>query len=141
MLAHNVESRVIKASIESVWATLKTQDFGFWTLVKSTESAFSAAEVGSTRTVTFTDGAVQVYRLVEFSELNNSLTYEIIESEPAMRVLSATHRIRAFPVSADNTTFVQWTSEFASEGASETVQDSKYKKLEALADLAKALEN
>ncbi|KAJ2722065.1 hypothetical protein GGI07_003552 [Coemansia sp. Benny D115] len=139
MSTHNVESRVIKAPAQKVWEAVRTQDFGFWTAVKSADVP-SAFEVGSSRKVTFADGTVQTYRLVEFSELNNSLTYEIVESEPSINVLSATHRIRVYPVTQDNTAFVQWTSDFAAEGSEAAVQDSKYKKLEALADLAKALE-
>ncbi|KAJ1880667.1 hypothetical protein H4R99_002485 [Coemansia sp. RSA 1722] len=141
MSTHNVESRVIKAPLAKVWAIISALDFAFWSLVKSVESTSGSQIVGSTRTVTFNDGTTQVYRIVEFSEINNSLTYEIIESEPAMGVLSATHRVRAYPVSADNTTFVQWTSNFAAEGSQEAVGDAKYKKLEALAELAKAVEN
>ncbi|KAJ1859350.1 hypothetical protein LPJ73_001798 [Coemansia sp. RSA 2703] len=141
MSTYNIESRVINASLTKVWSALKTQDFAFWSLVKSVEAPSSSQEVGGTRTVTFNDGTVQVYRLTEFSETNNSFSYEIVDSTPAIDVLSATHRIRVFPVTADNTTFVQWTSDFAAEGALEAVQDAKYKKAEALADLAKAVEN
>ncbi|KAI8323456.1 Bet v1-like protein [Martensiomyces pterosporus] len=141
MSSHNVESRVIKAPVEKVWDALRSQDFKFWSIVKSVEQPASATEVGSTRKVAFNDGTVQQYRLVEFSELKHSLTYEIVESEPAVPVLSAQHTIHVLRVSADDTAFVQWSSDFSSDGSSAAVQDSKYKKLEALADLAKALEN
>ncbi|KAJ1927172.1 hypothetical protein FBU59_007245 [Linderina macrospora] len=141
MSSQNTESRVINAPVQKVWAALRAQDFKFWSLVKTVEQTASATEVGSTRQVTFTDGTVQHYRLVEFSELQNSLTYEIVESVPAVPVLSAQHTIRVFRVSADDSTFVQWSTDFSSEGSEAAVADSKYKKLEALADLAKALEN
>ncbi|KAJ2844034.1 hypothetical protein J3B02_005089 [Coemansia erecta] len=141
MSTFNTESRVIKAPLGKVWAIIKTMNFSFWSLVKSVESSSSSQQIGSTHTATFTDGTTQVYRVVEFSEINNSLTYEIIDSQPAIGVLSATNRIRVYPVTADDTTFVQWTSDFAAQGSQEAVEDAKYKKLEALSELAKAAEN
>ncbi|KAJ1958336.1 hypothetical protein GGI12_004761 [Dipsacomyces acuminosporus] len=140
MSSHNVESRVIKAPIDNVWDALCSQDFKFWSIVKSVEHSASASEVGSTRKVTFKDGTVQEFRLIEFSELGQSFTYEVVDSVPAVPVLSAQHTIRVLRVSADDTTFVQWSSDFSSDGSLAAVEDSKYKRLEALADLAKALE-
>ncbi|KAJ2614923.1 hypothetical protein H4S08_001474 [Coemansia sp. RSA 1365] len=140
MSTNNVESRVIKAPATVVWDALRKQDFKFWALVKSAQLSSSPSEVGAVRTTTFTDGTVQKHRLVEFSEINRFLTYEIIDSDPAIHSLSAQHTLRVLPVTADDSSFVQWSSDFSSEGSLEAVMDSKYKKLEALADLAKAVE-
>ncbi|KAJ2077036.1 hypothetical protein H4R24_005369 [Coemansia sp. RSA 988] len=128
------------APVTEVWNALRKQDFKFWALVKSVQLSSSPSDVGGTRRTTFVDGTVQVHRLLEFSELNRSLTYEIIGSEPPIGSLSAQHTIKVFPVTADNTSYVQWSSDFSSEGSLEAVMDSKYKKLEALDDLAKSLE-
>ncbi|KAJ1852429.1 hypothetical protein GGH12_005464, partial [Coemansia sp. RSA 1822] len=141
MSTNNVESRVIKAPVAKVWSALKKQDFEFWSLVKSVELSSSASEVGSIRTTTFADGTVQKHRLLEFSEVKHAFTYEIIDSEPAVSSLSAQHTFKVIPVTADDTSLVQWSSEFSSEGSLEAVMDAKYKKLDALKELAKALEN
>ncbi|KAJ2259164.1 hypothetical protein GGI13_000120 [Coemansia sp. RSA 455] len=141
MSTHNTESRVINAPLEKVWAAVSAQDFKFWSLVKSTEQTTSSSEVGSSRDVTFNDGTVQTYRLIEYSLVKNSLTYEIIDSKPAVEFMSAQHTIEVTRVTANNTSFVQWTSDYSADGSEAAVLDSKYKKLEALAELAKSLEN
>ncbi|KAJ2848031.1 hypothetical protein IWW36_003534 [Coemansia brasiliensis] len=141
MSSYNVESRVIKAPVTKVWDVLKKQDFSFWSLVKSVELSTSPSEVGSVRKTTFADGTIQKHRLLEFSEIKHQFTYEIIESEPAVTALSAQHTFKVIPVTADNTSFVQWSSDFSADGSLEVVMDAKYKKLDALEELAKALEN
>ncbi|KAI9467695.1 hypothetical protein LPJ78_004127 [Coemansia sp. RSA 989] len=140
MSTNNVESRVIKAPVTKVWDVLKKQDFGFWSLVKSVELSASPSEVGSVRKTTFTDGTIQKHRLLELSEIKRQFTYEIIESEPAVTALSAQHTFKVIPVTADDTSLVQWSSDFSSDGSLEVVMDAKYKKLDALEELAKALE-
>ncbi|KAJ2157204.1 hypothetical protein GGF46_004682 [Coemansia sp. RSA 552] len=137
----NIETRVVKAPLAAVWGALKKQDFAFWSLVKSVEIDSSPSTVGGTRTTTFADGTVQKHRLLEFSEVSHSLTYEIVESEPAVKSMSAQHTLQVIAVTADNTAFVQWTSDYSSDGALDLVMDAKYKKLDALAELAKALEH
>lgn len=56
--------------------------------------------VGASFTVTFKDGTVQQWKLLELSDLEHFLTYDLIESEPAVGVLSAIHTIRLRRVSA-----------------------------------------
>ncbi|KAJ2781642.1 hypothetical protein H4R18_002744 [Coemansia javaensis] len=138
---HNTESRVIKAPASKVWEVLRAQDFRFWSLVKCVEFSSTPSDVGGIRTTMFVDGTVQKHRLVELSEVARSLTYEIVESEPAAPSLSAQHTLRVFHVSTDDTAFVQWSSDYSSDSSLETVMDAKFKKLDALAELAKATEN
>ncbi|KAJ1817734.1 hypothetical protein IWW57_000444 [Coemansia sp. S610] len=141
MSTHNAESCVINAPLEKVWAAISAQDFKFWSLVKSTNQLASPSEVGGTREVTFNDGTVQTYRLIEYSLVRNALTYEIIDSKPSVDFLSAQHTIQVTRVTANNTSFVQWISDYSADGSEAVVMDSKYKKLDALAELAKSLEN
>ncbi|KAJ1833500.1 hypothetical protein LPJ63_002701 [Coemansia sp. RSA 2711] len=141
MSTSNTESRVIKAPVAKVWAALKKQDFAFWSLVKSVELSASPCEVGGIRTTTFTDGTVQKHRLLELSDIGYSLTYEIIDSQPAVSTLSAQHTFKVIPITADDTSLVQWSSDFSSDNSLEVVMDAKYKKLDALEELSKALQN
>ncbi|KAJ3150706.1 hypothetical protein HDU86_006323 [Geranomyces michiganensis] len=93
------------------------------------------------RKITFKDGAVQRYQIVELSDVAFSVTYELIESTPAVATSAAIHTVRLFKVTHDNSTLVQWESDFSSAGDNTTsvVEDSRLKKKEALEDLAKAL--
>lgn len=136
----NVESRVIKAPQDKVWSSLSNQDFAFWSLVQSSKQDSKPTEVGGCRSIHFKDGTIQKYRLLEFSEIKHTFTYEMIESEPAVPFLSVQHTLTVRPVTADDTSFVEWTSNFSSDGSPDAVADAKYKKQDALADLAKVIE-
>ncbi|KAJ2773853.1 hypothetical protein IWQ56_000428 [Coemansia nantahalensis] len=135
----NVESCVIQAPAARTWEALRRQDFAFWSLVKSVEFSTSPCEVGGIRTTVFADGTVQKHRLLALSETDRSLTYELIDSEPAAPSLSAQHTLQVFSVTADNSSFVQWSSDFSSDRSTEVVEDAKFKKIDALAELAKSL--
>ncbi|KAF9900179.1 hypothetical protein BX616_002664, partial [Lobosporangium transversale] len=62
-----VESRVIDAPIDIVWPFVRSVELSFWRAVKSVEVKGSASEVGSTRKISFHDGAVQEVKIVELS--------------------------------------------------------------------------
>ncbi|KAJ2512614.1 hypothetical protein GGI11_000701 [Coemansia sp. RSA 2049] len=140
MSTQNTESCVINAPVDKVWEVLRKQDFKFWSIVKTVELPESTSEVGGVRITTFNDGTVQKHRLVEYSELKRSLTYELIDSVPPVTTLSAQHSFRVYPVTSNDSAYVQWRSTFSSDDSVAAVADSKYKKLDALAELAKSLE-
>ena len=54
-------------------------------------------------------------------------------------MLSAVHTISLKRVTSDNSTYMEWLSDFSSDATLEVTQDSKFKKLEGFASLAKAL--
>jgi hypothetical protein len=62
--------------------------------------------------------------------LEYSLAYEVISSEPALSVSSVVHQIKLRRVTNDNTTLVEWSSDYANDVTQAVLQDSKYKKLE-----------
>ncbi|KAI8904496.1 hypothetical protein DFJ77DRAFT_480430 [Powellomyces hirtus] len=138
-----LESRVFAAPIATVWAQIRPAEFAFWksAVAAAAIEGGAAGEVGSQRKLTFKDGAVQRYQIVELSDLAFFLTYELIESTPAVASSAAIHTIRLRKVTHDNSTLVEWESDFSSAGdeTASVVEDSRCKKREALADLAKAL--
>ncbi|KAJ3211119.1 hypothetical protein HDU67_004776 [Dinochytrium kinnereticum] len=126
------ESRVFDAPLDTVWKHVRPVTFPFSSAVKSVEVEGAIDAVGSIRKVTFKDGTAK--------DLDHSVTYEVIESNPPTQVLAAYHTFRLKTVTHTNSTFVEFFSEFASgENTLNVVEDSKYKKKEALEDLAKAL--
>ncbi|KAI8822430.1 uncharacterized protein EV422DRAFT_398128 [Fimicolochytrium jonesii] len=139
-----IESRVFSAPIATVWRHVRSADFKFWTSAVKDAAAVeggAAGEVGSQRKVSFKDGTVQRYQIVELSDLSFFITYELIESTPAVLSAAAIHTIRLRKVTHDNSTLVEWESDFSASGndTASVVEDSRLKKKEALADLAKAL--
>ncbi|TPX74404.1 hypothetical protein CcCBS67573_g04313 [Chytriomyces confervae] len=132
------ESRVISANIDHVWSKVRSVTFDFWPAVQKVDVEGSVDAVGSIRTIYFKDGSVQKYQIRELSDLEHFVTYEVIESSVPTLVLAAYHTIRLRKVTHDNTTFVDFSSEFASgENTATVVEDSKYKKIEALEFLRK----
>ncbi|KAJ1553392.1 hypothetical protein HK096_008024, partial [Nowakowskiella sp. JEL0078] len=119
------ESRVFGKPAETVWETLKPITFNFWSAVAKVEIEGDPVTffiplniymnaVGSVRKVTFKDGTVQKYRVLELSDLERFVTYEVFESSPPTSYLSAFHTIRVKKVTHDNSSFVEWSSEFSS---------------------------
>ncbi|KAJ3128329.1 hypothetical protein HK098_004738 [Nowakowskiella sp. JEL0407] len=134
------ESRVFNKSVESVWETIKPLNFKFWSAVSKVEVEGDPNAVGSVRKVTFKDGAVQKYRVLELSDLERFITYEVFESSPPTAYLSAFHTIRVKKVTHDNSSYVEWSSEFSSgTDTVSVVEDSRFKKREAFNDLASKL--
>ncbi|KAI9199508.1 uncharacterized protein BJ171DRAFT_518578 [Polychytrium aggregatum] len=134
------ESRVFSTPVQSVWARVRPTTFDWWSNVVKAEVEGHADQVGSVRKVTFKDGTVQKLKILELSDLDNFVTYEVIESNPPIDVLAAIHTIRLRKVTFDNSTFVEWTSDFSSgSNTSAVVEDSRFKKREAFADLSTAL--
>ncbi|PVU85802.1 hypothetical protein BB559_001565 [Furculomyces boomerangus] len=137
-----IESTVIKAPIESTWAVIRDLDLSFWSVVESsTLQGTSPLEIGSSRKIKFKDGTVQTVRIVEISELNRSISYELVESVPPVPFMSSVNVITVKKVTSDNTCFIEWETYFSSDGGVEATEDSRFKKREALADLAALLEN
>jgi hypothetical protein len=75
----------------------------------------------------------------ELSSINHSVTFELIESEPANRVSSVIHTISLKKVTAGGATFVEWVSDFSSDATAEVIMDSSFKRREAFADLCRAV--
>ena len=129
------QSAVVNATIEEVWAAVSRLDFCWWGAVKR-GLVPNPNTVGSDVTLEFKDGTVQKFRLVEFSSMNESFALELVESAPAHYVMGTLHKLSLLSVTTTNQTFVQWETDFSSDVSQEVVQDSKYKKIEALGDLA-----
>ncbi|KAF9973054.1 hypothetical protein BGZ73_003743 [Actinomortierella ambigua] len=134
-----IESRVIDAPIDIVWQQVRPAELKFWSAIKSAKVEQGAVgEVGSLRTFTFKDGSVQQVKVVELSDLGHFLSFDFIQSEPAVGYMSALHTIHLRKVTHNNTTFVEWSAEFSSDAKLDVIEDSKFKRLEGLEDLAKA---
>lgn len=56
--------------------------------------------------------------------------YQVLHTEPAHQATSIQGRIELLAVTADDTTFVRWTTDFSNDADAAVIQDQKYKKLE-----------
>ncbi|KAI3647778.1 hypothetical protein MP228_007999 [Amoeboaphelidium protococcarum] len=140
VVTHVKESAVIAAPYARVWEQVRPLTFKWLSAVKEVKVVDgNESQVGSQRKITYVDGTVQTVRVLELSDVENFVTYEVVSSEPAVQVSSAIHTIRLRRVTADDSTFVEWVSDYSSDASQEVIQDSKYKKHEAFTDLSKAV--
>mmetsp|Transcript_28364 Transcript_28364/g.28657 ORF Transcript_28364/g.28657 Transcript_28364/m.28657 type:complete len:152 (+) Transcript_28364:153-608(+) len=139
---HIVESAVIQAPISDVWSAVSSLNFSFWGLIDGTtpvDASTKSNTVGGTFLMKFRDGVTWTIQLSELSMITNSLTFEVICCEPASLVSSVAHTISLKRITSDNTTFIEWTTDFSNDATAEIISDSQYKRKDALRDLNVAL--
>ncbi|KAL1587862.1 hypothetical protein WHR41_03698 [Cladosporium halotolerans] len=136
------ESAVIRAPLSHVWHLIKIQDFSkFWTALSSSEFVKGASEETDVVKWTFKDGSVIEVKQEEHSSINHYITYSVITSQPALTYTSVVSTVRCYAVTSgdlEGSTFVEYTGNFSSDADAGVIQDAKFKRREALADLAKA---
>ncbi|KAH7020979.1 uncharacterized protein B0I36DRAFT_367445 [Microdochium trichocladiopsis] len=137
-----VESAVIKAPLSAVWHHIKLQNFSdFWSALKSSEFVKGTSDETDVVKWTFTDGTELEVKQEEHSTINHYITYSIITSKPELTYSSVLSTIRLYAVTsgeAEGSTYIEWTGNFSSDADAGVIQDAKFKRRDALADLAKA---
>ncbi|KAI0601068.1 hypothetical protein F4775DRAFT_542610 [Biscogniauxia sp. FL1348] len=137
-----VESTVIKAPLSHVWHQIKLQNFSdFWSALKS--SQFDKGVSAETDVVKwiFKDGTELEVKQEEHSTINHYITYSVITAKPELSYTSVLSTIRCYAITTgefEGSTFVEWTGNFSSDADAGVIQDAKFKRRDALADLAKA---
>jgi len=132
------ESAQINAPLDKVWAFIRPLNFKFLSTVQEAQEGLNDV-VGSVRQITYKDRTVQKIKLLELSDARTMVTYEIIESDPPIPVMSVVHTIRCRRVSELNTTYVEWTSDYSRDASADVLSDSRFKKLDFFKDLQKAI--
>merc|ERR1719384_1450645 len=92
-------------------------------------------EAGSIYNICYADNTIQKIRQLGYSILDMSVTWEVIESEPAAPTFSAVHTIQCHRVTTTNTCFMSWTTDFSNDCTVAVIEDSKWKKSDAFTQL------
>jgi hypothetical protein len=131
------ESIVLESHINVVWNLISTFNFSWWDLVDRVtfEGSGKATNVGSIANFAFKDGVQWTVQIVEYSNIKNFITFEVIQASTPLPFSSAIHTISATRVTASDTTFVQWVTDFSNDATAAVIADSAYKKLEAFQNL------
>ncbi|KAI1411105.1 Bet v1-like protein [Hypoxylon sp. FL1857] len=137
-----VESAVIKAPLSHVWHLIKLQDFAnFWSALESSQYVKGTSDETDVVQWTFKDGTRLEVKQEEHSTINHYITYSVITADPKLSYSSVLSTIRCYAVTSgelEGSTFVEWTGNFSSDADAGVIQDAKFKRRDALADLAKA---
>ncbi|KAL9120643.1 MAG: hypothetical protein Q9187_002803 [Circinaria calcarea] len=134
------ESAVIEAPLSQVWHLIKLQDFpNFWTKLSKSEHIKGTSPETDVVKWTFKDGTELDVKQEEHSTIDHYITYSVIASTPALSYSSVISTIRCFAVTSgakEGSTFVQWSAHFSSDADAGVIEDARFKRKEALADLA-----
>ncbi|KAH6632134.1 hypothetical protein F5144DRAFT_548139 [Chaetomium tenue] len=137
-----IESAVIRAPLSHVWHFIKLPDFHkFWSAIEKAEHVKGTSHETDVVRWTFKDGSVVEVKQDEHSNLEHFITYSVINAEPNLTYSSVVSTIRCWAVTSgelQDTTFVRWTSKFSSDADIGVIEDAKYKRRDALKDLAAA---
>jgi len=131
------ESAIINKPIDAVWSAIRNGDFAFSTAVSSAslEAKADWDDVGGVRAVTFTDRTVQKFKLTELSDANRQLSFELLESVPAVTYMGAITSWKLKRITHDNTTLFESVTDFSKDASAAVLGDAKYKKLDQFRDL------
>ncbi|KAH9436409.1 hypothetical protein MCOR02_000081 [Pyricularia oryzae] len=137
------ESAVIDAPPLQVWHLIKLQDFSkFWSKLDKSEWIKGASPDTDLVKWTFKDGTVLDVKQEEHSTINHYITYSVITASPELTYTSVLSTIRLYPITSgkhEGSTFVTWSGNFSSDADAGVIEDAKFKRREALADLAAAV--
>jgi len=130
---HQYEASVLAVQLDPLWTVLKAFN---WTQVlpnrvaSTTFTDGGVGTVGSHVRVTFNDGSVWVYHVVEVSDIYHKLVFELVAAEPELSYTGALHTIRLYRDTVLGQTFMIWETDYTNDAGLDVVQDSKYKKHE-----------
>lgn len=137
-----IESAVIRAPLSHVWHFIKLAEFAkFWTAIEKAEHVKGVSDETDVVRWTFKDGSVIEVKQDEHSNLDHFITYSVITSKPELSYSSVVSTIRCWPVTSgelEDSTFIRWTAKFSSDADLGVIEDAKYKRRDALKDLAAA---
>ncbi|KAL2258083.1 hypothetical protein VTK26DRAFT_8745 [Humicola hyalothermophila] len=137
-----IESAVIRAPLSHVWHFIKLGEFDkFWSAIQKAEHVKGISNETDVVRWTFKDGSVVEVKQDEHSNLDHFITYSVISTTPELSYSSVTSTIRCWAVTSGefaDSTFIRWTSKFSSDADLGVIEDAKYKRRDALKDLAAA---
>jgi hypothetical protein len=123
------ESAIINAPIDDVYNAIRPLDFKYNPSVSSAgvEEKKSASEVGAVIRVQYKDNTVQRIKTTEISDASHSVTWELIESVPPVPILSVVHTVKLRRVTENNSTFIEWITDFSKDADSNVIADARFK--------------
>jgi len=132
------ESSVIDAPIATVWELVRPLNFSYSPAVVTAalDGKEQGNEVGSSRTVTYKDKTVQKLRLTELSDAKHAISWDLVSSEPAHHVMSASYSVRLRPITQGGQTFIEWVVDFSKDVTHEATADAVYKAREHFKQIA-----
>ncbi|KAJ9097714.1 hypothetical protein QFC21_004752 [Naganishia friedmannii] len=137
---HIIESAVIKAPFSNVWTLIKLPRFAeWWSALDKSEIVKGVSDEADVYKFTFKDGTSQEVKLDAHSSLDHYISFSLISSQPALSYSSVLSTIRCYPITSgelEGSTYVTFSGDFAGDADAGVIEDGRFKRRDALKDLA-----
>lgn len=131
------QTAVINAPLDTLWKLIRSCTFGWQKIVTACEVENNV--IGSTKSIQYRDNTTQIIQITQISDINHTLCWSMIASEPPVSYTSRDDTICLIAITVPNAakhqTVMTWTSEFSNDSNLEVIMDSNLKKREAFSDL------
>jgi len=87
--------------------------------------------------IEFKDGTNWIIKVVEISELQHFISWELLETSVPIGVSSVINKIKLYRITDYNSTFMTWETDFSNDVDISVIEDNKYKKLEYFNEMKK----
>jgi len=136
------ESAILAANVDAVWRLVRPLTFSYHPNVATSEveEKKPASEVGAVVRVAYKDSTVQRLKVVELSDSGYSVSWELVESIPAVTVMGVTHTIKLRRITDVGHTFIEWTTDFSKDAGQDVIVDARFKQKDHFSALAAAVE-
>lgn len=89
----------------------------------------------------FVTGDQWLVQVLEISDFNRKIVYELVSAEPAVNYHGHLTTITVFRETLDDRSFVVWETDFSNDATSENILDAKWKKIDAFKSIRKFFSN
>ena len=123
---HQAESTVLPSPIGKTWGLFKSFKLEKVVPGKITATTFTSGgpnQLDSVVRIEYADGALWELRINEISDVKHTIGYQVLSTEPAHFVTSIQGQIRLREVTDDNSTYVEWTTDFSNDADANVMAD------------------
>ncbi|PRP79852.1 hypothetical protein PROFUN_12464 [Planoprotostelium fungivorum] len=118
MSTHAFASAIFPLPIDQVWSHLRNFTFPsklLPSIIQSSElESGGERDIGAIRLIRWHSGELRRQRLLSLSDQYYTISWELIEADPPVETSAILSKIRLIRITANNTTLVEWSSEFSS---------------------------
>lgn len=129
---HQFSSTIVDASAQAVYDLIRPLTFKW---LSNVSSAAPDADNKDVINVAYSDHTVQAIQLMEYSDLDLVVGWEVISSDPPTHCASQVHTIRCLRITDTQRCCITWNTDFSQDATLEVIHDSKWKKAEAFESL------
>ncbi len=139
---HQIESTVLPIPVDKAWTFFKTMKLEKIVPAHVKSTTFTTGgpnQLDSIIHIEYADGAKWDLRINEISDVRYQLGYQVISTEPAHLVTSIVGTIHLRSVTSDNSTYIEWITDYSNDADAIVISDQRYKKQEFFAEMKKNL--